>query len=206
MTSTAVIYMNQTLQRDNSFIEFKEELKEALLKYQFRKLPHGGKRPSAVMILIKNINSTPSVLLTKRSEKVSTHKGQMSLPGGSFDSEDIEILNCAFRETEEEVGVSKDKIDFLGRFDDYVSIFGFHIATFAGVIDSETTYKISEDEIDDYIEVPLSIFINKEYYKTEIYTHEDQDYTIYFYKYKNFEIWGLTARILTDFAKKILAK
>jgi len=193
--------MKIKFQRDDDFSFFKKELKEILSSREFRKLKNPDYKKAAVKIILMNKNQQPHVLVTKRSDKVKTHKGQMSLPGGTFDSTDQNILATVYRETYEEVGVSSEKIDFLGRFDDYISIFGFHVSCFVGAIDYPFPYKFNQDEIVDYVEVPLEIFINRQYDKVDFYYHEGKQIKMFTYFYKGFEIWGLTARFLTDFGK-----
>ena len=102
------------------------------------------------------------------------------------------------------MGIGREKITYLGRFDDFISLFGFHIATFVGTISYPQEYRINADEIDEYIEVPLRIFQDREYHKIQYYEHEGHEYKVYHYLFDRFEIWGLTARILTDFAAKVL--
>ncbi len=164
-------------------------------------------RLSAVMMLLMEIDGKPHLLLTERSQFVKTHKGEISLPGGGDHPDDESIQETAYRETFEEVGVHKDKIQYLGRFDDYLSIFGFHISTFIGVISHPFKYDFCESEIADYIEMPMSIFENLEYDRLEYYDNgESEKFPMYYYYFKSKKIWGLTARIVTEFAQKIVVK
>lgn len=196
--------MKMQFQTGDDFSEFKDELSNRLKKREIRKIDINGHRPSAVKMIIMNKDNSPHVLLTKRSNKVATHKGQISFPGGVFDAEDINIKNTAYRETFEEVGIPPEKIEYIGRFDDYISIFGHHVSCFIGAIEYPIDYNFNRDEIADYIEAPLSIFANEEYDKVLPYTYEGKTRNVYYYYYKGHEIWGLTARILTDFGRIIL--
>jgi len=190
-------------ENDNDFEEFKIELQKRLNVRAIRNINEPSLKPSAVKMILMNKNNEPHVLLTKRSEKVTSHKGQISFPGGTFDKKDGDIIVTAFRETFEEVGIPREKIEFLGRFDDYFSIAGFHVACFIGAIEYPFAYSFSTDEIDDYVEAPLSIFAEKKYDRTEVYNYQGREVTVYFYNYEGHEIWGLTARILTDFGEII---
>ena len=199
MILLAAIYMKITLQSNNDYTDLKNKLSTLLKQYSYKKHKTKNHRRAAVMILLMNKNDGPHILLTKRTHKVSTHKGQISLPGGTYDKEDKEIITTAFRETWEEIGIPRNDIELLGRFDDFISIFGFHIACFIGSISYPYNYNFNQDEIDDYVEAPINIFINKEYDYTTQYFEGDQKKYIYHYYYEGKEIWGLTARILTDF-------
>ena len=196
--------MKMNFQSEDDFNAFKEDLRQRLSAHSPRAIQKRALRPAAVMILIMNKEGEANVLLTKRTEKVGTHKGQMALPGGGYDKSDGDFLRTALRETEEEVGVRSADVDVLGRFDDFISIAGFHVLSYIGVITHPYEYAINRDEIEDYVEVPLSIFANREFTKVQQVEFEGHMYNVYHYYYKNFEIWGMTARILTDFAAKIL--
>jgi len=189
--------------KKTAFDIFTEQLKDSLENLDIRKLENPGYRHASVMILLMNKDDAPHILLTLRTDKVKTHKGQISLPGGGHDDEDTDFLETAYRETFEEVGISKEQISYIGQFDDYISIFGFHISVYLGSIPYPTTYNFNPGEIDDYIEAPLEIFVNESYDHLEYYDHEGTQYKIYHYLYKTFDIWGLTARILTDFGKRL---
>ena len=85
-------------------------------------------REAAVMVLFANSERGLSVLLTRRSEDVETHKGQMAFPGGSCDPEDERSLETtALRETEEEVGIPRALVRTLGRLPELVTTTGFRV-------------------------------------------------------------------------------
>lgn len=195
--------MNIRFETESEFVKFKEELKSRLNKRELRRIDIPGFKDAAVMILFLNRENSPHILLTKRTDKVETHKGQISFPGGTSDEGDGDIISTAYRETYEEVGIPSEKIELIGQFDDFYSMAGFHVSTFVGAIEHPFEYRFSEDEIDDYVEAPLSIFLNQEYDRVENYNRFGKDYDVYYYYYKNFEIWGLTAKILTDFASSV---
>ena len=197
-------YMKIQFENAEDFNHFKKELKNRLEKWDVRHIDSEGHKIAAVKMIIMNKNNQPHVLLTKRSEKVATHKGQISFPGGIRDEEDKNIIDTAYRETFEEVGIPQDKIEYIGRFDDYVSIYGHHVACFIGSIDYPIEYNFNEDEIDDYVEAPLSIFVNEEYERAVPFEYKGKSANVFYYYYENHEIWGMTARILTDFARKII--
>lgn len=196
--------MKMQLSSIYTFEDFKQELRERLKAWNLRTLDSDGLRRSAVKIILMEKNGEPHVLLTKRTDKVSTHKGQISFPGGGYDETDDSILETAYRETFEEVGIPEESIDLIGQFDDYVSIFGHHVSCFVGSVPYPVKYRFSRDEIDDYIEAPLKLFADLKYDRVETYNHEGRDVSVYYYYFQGYEIWGLTARILTDFSRKVL--
>lgn len=196
--------MDFIFRKDKDFKEFKKELSQRLKKRAKRMIDRPGYTPAAVFILLLNKNSEAHVLLTKRTDSVRTHKGQVAFPGGSRDKYDKSMLATAFRETCEETGIKQGDIEILGEFDEFLSISDFHVNTFIGSIKYPYNYKINRNEITDIFEVPLSIFYNKEYDKVEYYREQDKDIAVYYYNFNSYLIWGLTARILTEFASKVL--
>jgi 8-oxo-dGTP pyrophosphatase MutT (NUDIX family) len=189
------------------FNDFKKFISERLLNRPNRKVEQRPEfkeyKKAAVMIIFLEMNNAPYVLLTQRTDTVSTHKGQVAFPGGGFDSSDKNMLDTALRETLEEVGINPEEIEVLGEFDEYISIAGFHVYTYVGALNRVQVYKPSKDEIDRILEAPFSIFYNEEYSRCEKMFFGGKDYDVYYYDYNNAVIWGLTARILTDFSRKI---
>lgn len=186
-----------------SFKTFKKHIKGKLASREKSVLNYPEYRKAAVMILFLEKDGTPHVLLTRRTDRVSTHKGQVSFPGGGYDSSDRDFLQTALRETREEVGINPGDIEVLGEFDEFMTISGFHVHVFAGALNSAIDYNISTDEIDEILEVPFSLFCSEKYTSREQIHFNGMDYEIYYYTYAGCVIWGMTARILTDFGRKI---
>ena len=202
--------MNMQFDSAEGFSDFKKSISERLLNRTKRSVENSEEftehKKAAVMIIFMEKENSPHVLLTLRTDRVSTHKGQVSFPGGGFDSLDKNMLDTALRETMEEVGIDPGEIEILGEFDEYISIVGFHVYTFVGALNSVQKYNPSKDEIDIIFEAPFSIFYNEEYTKCEKVNYSGRDYDVYYYDYNNITIWGLTARILTDFSRKVCRK
>ena len=195
--------MNMQFACLDDFQTFKKFISGNLSVRKKRSINFPGYKKSAVMMIFMEKEGSPHVLLTLRTDKVSTHKGQVSFPGGGHDSTDKDFLDTALRETMEEVGIPAEEIEILGEFDEYISIMGFHVYVFVGALDRKQQYIVSKDEIDEMLEVPFSLFYNEEYTKCEKLTHEGRDYDVFYYDYGKAVIWGLTARILTDFVRKV---
>lgn len=183
---------------------FLNNIKKRLDAYSFREITEENLRPASVFMLFMFKENQPYILLTKRTEKVKDHKGQISFPGGAYDDEDGDLLTTAYRETFEEVGISESDIEYVGRFDDYVSVSGYRVSTFIGFIKYPVEYDLNEHEIDEHIEVPFSLFSNLAFDRVEKFNIDGMEHAVYYYTHGGHEIWGLTARIITDFVTKIL--
>lgn len=196
--------MNIDFNTDKEYADFLNIIKQRLASRDKIKTVKTGTRPAAVMMLLMNKNNEANVFLTKRTNTVRTHKGQVSFPGGAWEKGDKNLLETALRETYEETGIKPDDVKVIGEFDEFISISDFHVSTFVGSISYPYEYRINSYEIEEYLEAPLSIFYKKEYNKIEYYQYNNENIANYYYNYMNFSIWGLTARILTLFANSIL--
>jgi mutator protein MutT len=90
-------------------------------------IPLGERRPAAVALtLLPDEAGRPSVILTRRAERLRRHGGQWAIPGGTLDAGETPE-DAALRELSEEVGVEARAADVLGRLDDYPTRSGFVI-------------------------------------------------------------------------------
>ncbi len=185
------------------FPQFTSELKDYLGKRTIRTLDREDNKEAAVLVLFTNKDSQPHVVLTERSDTVSTHKGQISFPGGGYDEGDSSFLETALRETEEEIGVPPAKIEILGEFDQYLTISSFHVRVYLGIADYPMKYKKNSSEIKRILEMPLSLFLNEGYSRRESRTFRGREFSLYFYEYGDALVWGMTAQVLTDLSRKV---
>ena len=159
------------------------------------------RRLAAVLLPIYKQDSQWHVLLTRRSHKVSKHKGEIAFPGGRIDPEDPDALHAALRETHEEIGIPSDAIRQLGKLPDSISFTGYRIFPFVGVVPHPFPFQISEYEIDEIFSVPLRELYTSEVLRLSSYGHsEGKHFEVYEFLWKpGYRIWGATARILKAF-------
>jgi len=176
----------------------RERVRDSLARAQPKRLAGGYDREAAVLMPIFERGDEPHFLLTRRTEEVSTHKGQISFPGGMrHDGESLQ--QTALRETFEEVGVEPSRVEILGRFNDYISITGHLVAPFAGYLAENFTVVLQKAEVAEVLEVPFRIFSDPARLRTERMFRLGRFMDVYFYRYEPHEIWGLTARMIKDF-------
>jgi len=179
-------------------MEFIKHIRRYLESLTPREVTNGYIREAAVLMPIFRVNGEYRMLLTRRTDDVETHKGQISFPGGMREGTEA-LLQTALRETFEEVGIEEEKILPLGRFHDYISITRFRVTPFIGMIRTPFETKRQENEVAEILHVPFSIFLNPENLRVETDKHPGRERNVYFYSYGHDEIWGLTARIIKDF-------
>ena len=180
----------------------KDRIRDCLAALKPRKLTNGFTREAAVLMPIFEWEREYYFLLTRRTEEVQTHKGQISFPGGMREGDEA-LIETALRETLEEVGIEKNRIEPLGRFHDYISIHGYRVTPFAGFIDGPFTTVPQVHEVAEVLQVPFRIFWDPDRLRIEKRTVGDGEENVYFYSYGNHQIWGLTARIIKDFMETL---
>jgi len=160
-----------------------------------------GKFPNqaAVLIPITNHPQHPDIILTKRAEHLSTHSGEVSFPGGKWETDDNSLIETALRESQEEINLSPNVVDVINCQPQHVSLWGIQVTPFVGIIPHDVELVPDKSELDAVFRVPLEFLIADNRTRTEVYYRRDREWWSPVYHFDNFKIWGLTARILVDF-------
>lgn len=155
-------------------------------------------RPAAVLVPLIDHPHGMSVILTLRTDHLNKHAGQISFPGGRIEPEDRDAVDTALRETEEEIGLPRAKVEIVGRLDDYVTGTGFVVAPIVGVI--EPPYPVEPDpfEVADVFEVPLDFLIDPNNHKRHSKIFNGVERYFYAMPYQDRYIWGATAAMLVN--------
>lgn len=174
-------------------------LRERLGSTPARDLPPHSYKRAAVLVPIFETHGSAHLLLTKRTDKVEHHKGQISFPGGGEEPGDTSLLDTALRETYEEIGLEPSSVEIWGRLDETETVVsGFAITPFVGKIPPPDDLRPNPNEIDQVIVVPLSLFLNPAQRRVERVVREGQEWEMIFFDYPPHVIWGATARIITS--------
>src|SRR5437867_5508567 len=175
----------------------KEQIRQNLSDLQLRCLTTGYTHDAAVLMPVFEKVGEPHFLLTRRTEDVQTHKGQISFPGGMCrDDESHEAT--ALRETLEEVGIGEEQIEILGRFHDYLSSTEFRVVPFAGYIAGGFTTIPQIREVAEVLHVPFRTFLDPRLPRVQQRLHLGRLVDVYFYSFGPHQIWRLPARISKD--------
>jgi 8-oxo-dGTP pyrophosphatase MutT (NUDIX family) len=176
---------------------WKQQVKEALASRQRQVITKEGYRPSAVLIPIYENGNEHYIVLTKRTQSVMYHKGQISFPGGAYDKQDGDLTATACREAFEEIGVRPEDIEILGGLDDQATYTSrFVITPFVGAIPYPYKFKVSRKEVEELIEAPVSALLKPGCFSPETQDEEGKSHPWGHYVYGNHKITGITARIL----------
>jgi 8-oxo-dGTP pyrophosphatase MutT (NUDIX family) len=180
-----------------------EQIKKFFASYRRREIRNPSLAPAGVLMILFPKGGELHFLLTKRTEDVEHHKGQISFPGGSKDDDDSDIILTALRECEEEIGLQRDGVHVLGLFDDYETPSGFAITPVVAYAETMPHLKPNAEEVAEVLEVPVSVFLEKANERVEKRKWRDKLYDVYYYSYRGHEIWGATAAIIRSFLRAL---
>ena len=164
-----------------------------------RVVPEGTLVRAAVLVPLVD-RGEPHLVFAKRTERVATHKGQISFPGGTLDPTDPSLLDAALRECEEEVGLPRAAVEPLGALDDTETFATqFVITPWVGVIREAVTWQPDGAEIEQVIEVPWASLTDPANFRVEHWERDGVVRPVYFYDCPGAMIWGATARIVKHY-------
>lgn len=162
-------------------------------------LVEGPLRPAAVLVPLVEHDDGMTVLLTQRTAHLVHHPGQISFPGGRLEEADQgDPVIAALRETEEEIGLPRDRVDILGRLDDYITGTGFIITPVVGVIVPPVETIADPFEVEEVFEVPLNFLLDPQNHKLHRRVVEGRHRPFWAMTWDERTIWGATAGILVN--------
>jgi len=179
--------------------DFVNRIRTILSSRNRRVIEHPPFSHAAVLVPLFKKGEDCHLLFTRRSDQVKYHKGEISFPGGVVDEEDLELVNTALREADEEIGLKKDDVQVIGILDDIVTITQFIVTPIVGLFPYPYPFKVSEVEIAELIEVPLASLLDEECFSEKELFRGGRSEVVEAYQYGNHIIWGATARILKQF-------
>lgn len=169
--------------------------------------PHAGHlradveklREAAVLLPIIERPEELTLLLTQRTWHLSSHAGQISLPGGRREPGDATPVDTALRETEEEVGIRREEVRVVGAMDGYETRTGFLITPIIGLVRPAYTLNPDANEVDEVFEVPLPFLLDPQNHKKHSREYSGVRYHFHAMPYQDYYIWGATAAMLRNF-------
>jgi 8-oxo-dGTP pyrophosphatase MutT (NUDIX family) len=156
--------------------------------------------PASVLVPIIVHPDHMSLLLTQRTAHLHDHAGQISFPGGRVDPEDQDAIATALRETEEEIGLSRERIEVIGSLPLYLTGTGFQVTPVVALIHPPFDLQPDSFEVAEIFEVPLSYLMhgaNHERRSAE-FPNRPGRRSFYAMPYEEYFIWGATAGMLRN--------
>ena len=178
------------------------ELRHRLSTPAARRLPPSDARQAAVLVPLYVDAGELWTVLTKRTEHLPHHKGQIAFPGGSLEPGE-DAWTAALRETEEEIGIDSQKVLRLGELDEAETPSGFRITPWVGAVPFPLETTPNEHEIEDIFALPISAFLHPTAVEDRVVLLDGQERELRIYHVGRRQVWGLTARILQNLLQRL---
>lgn len=170
-----------------------------------QKVPRGPNlQGHAAVLLALTDELDPHIVLTLRSQGLSTHSGEVSLPGGRWDPGDSSLEFTALREAHEEIDLPTTAVQVMGPLWLRTTRWEVPVTPWLGVIRADVNLTPNRGELDAIFRVPLSFFLSDPRIRTDRIIIDQHPIYLPAYKYNGYEIWGFTAGVITEFLVKVL--
>ncbi|KAL6900999.1 hypothetical protein ACP4OV_005675 [Aristida adscensionis] len=167
------------------------------------------RRAAVLVCLFRGAAGELRVLLTKRASTLSTHSGEVSLPGGKTEEGDADDAATALRESKEEIGLDPALVTVVASLEHFLSKHLLVVVPVVGILSDIQAFKpvLNVAEVDEIFDVPLEMFLKDENRTSEEREKMGQTFTVHYFTYQKgnqkYIIWGLTARILIHAASVV---
>lgn len=143
------------------------------------------------------------IMLTRRTEHLRRHAGQISLPGGSVDPGDHDIIHTALREAEEETCLKPESVTVVGTLPALIMPTAYHVTPVVGLIREEVCVAPCPNEVAEIFFVPADILLDPSQYQLASMTFQNRQRKFRELHYEHYRIWGATAAILHHLAEQL---
>ncbi|AQS41199.1 MAG: Putative NTP pyrophosphohydrolase protein,MutT/nudix family [Candidatus Tokpelaia hoelldobleri] len=155
-----------------------------------------GWKPAAVLIALVDRPQGAGVLLTQRADRLNSHSGQVSFPGGGVEKRDRTVVEAALREAHEEITLQPEMVRLAGVLPPYYAGTGYKIAPVVGIIPAGCPMQENPDEVQEIFEVPLAFLMDLNNYHAESRCLDNREHHFHAIDWQSHKIWGMTAGIL----------
>ena len=164
--------------------------------------PEMNLKCAAVLVPLTFYKDEWHILFTRRTDRVESHKGQVSFPGGACDEGETTPEQTALREADEEIGMNPADVKVLGRLSRLITISSFRVSPIVGVIPWPYAFKVAGVEVARVFTIPLLWLANRNNY-WEFSLRESERSLIAYHPYDGELLWGATARMTVSFLKTL---
>jgi len=153
---------------------------------------------AAVLVPLVWADEQWHLLFTRRTERVESHKGQVSFPGGGCDEGETTPEETALREVEEELGIDAGHIRILGRLTNMITISSFRVTPVVGVLTWPIVLRVGQEEVERVFTIPLD-YLADPHNRWEFTMPGRKRFLIAYHPYDGELLWGATAKMTVDF-------
>jgi 8-oxo-dGTP pyrophosphatase MutT (NUDIX family) len=156
--------------------------------------------PSAASVLVPLVQrgDALNVLLTRRTDHLRDHAGQVSFPGGRAEDHDADHAATALREAEEEVGLPHDRVEVIGQLPTYTTVTHFVVTPVVALVMPPFELKLDQVEVAEAFEVPLSYLMTPAHHRRHQFVFDGGQRQFLSMPWGEYFIWGATAAMLRN--------
>ncbi|MEY4591609.1 MAG: hypothetical protein RIR18_504 [Pseudomonadota bacterium] len=158
--------------------------------------------PAAVLVPIVPRPDGATLLLTKRTDHLRDHPGQISFPGGRVEPDDASSWHTAVREAQEEIGLKPELVETLGYLPEYRTGTGFAVTPVVALVSPPFELVLDTFEVAEAFEVPLSFLLNEANHERHVLMVRGAERCYHAMRYENYFIWGATAGMIISLAQR----
>lgn len=160
-------------------------------------------RDAAVLVPLVPGQAGLEIILTRRTEKLRHHAGQISFPGGSVEAGDARRLDTALREAREEIGLAPGQVTPVGCLAPVMTITGFAMVPFVGLVEANVLLQACPHEVDEVFQVPLEHVLDSANHEARQSMFRGRMREYHVIQYHDYMIWGATAAVLIDLSQRV---
>jgi 8-oxo-dGTP pyrophosphatase MutT (NUDIX family) len=175
-----------------------------------------AREPSPAAVLVPLVRRTDGlhVLLTRRTDHLRDHAGQISFPGGRCEAEDAGPAGTALRETEEEVGLRREHVEVIGALPTYTTVTHYVVTPVVALVTPPFELTLDTFEVAEAFEVPLGFLMTPAHHRRHLFTYEGGQRQFLSMPWqgrggdgepREYFIWGATAAMLRNLYRFLAA-
>ncbi|CAJ1961850.1 unnamed protein product [Sphenostylis stenocarpa] len=170
------------------------------------------KRAAVLVCIFEGIDGSLRVILTKRSSSLSTHSGEVALPGGKRDEGDADDVQTALREAKEEIGLEPSLVSVVTILQPLHTRYGVTVIPVLGILTDKDAFSpiLNSAEVEEIFYAPLDMFLKNDNRRAEEREWMEEKYLLHYFDYevgnKKYVIWAITASILIRTATLLLQR
>jgi 8-oxo-dGTP pyrophosphatase MutT (NUDIX family) len=130
----------------------------------------------------------------------------VSFPGGRAEPGDADAASTALRETEEEIGLARARVELIGRLPEYLTRTGFRVTPVIGLVRPPLELLPDSREVEEIFEVPLAFLLDPANHRRETRRIGERSVAFYVMEYQGRVIWGATAGMLVNLYRRLAGR